>query len=52
MLMWNWIKRRIIISVIGLLKDSLQKWIDDPDTDTDQNAVNAVAEYIEYLATK
>ena len=38
--------------ILDILRDALRKWVDDPDTETDQNAINAVGAYIRYLADK
>lgn len=41
--------RRMIPSIVDMLQDYMKKWVDDPATDTDDKAVEAVGDFIEYV---
>lgn len=41
--------RRMIPTVVEFLEDQVKDWIADPNTDTDEKAVEAVGNFVEYL---
>lgn len=50
--MFKRIMRWFAPKVIELLTEGLNDWAEDPDTDTDDVAINAVGDYLGYLASK
>ena len=50
--MFKRIMKWVAPKVIDMLTEGLDDWAEDPDTDTDEVAINAVGDYIKYLADK
>lgn len=50
--MFKRIMKWLAPKVIELLTEALDDWAEDPNTDTDDVAINAVGDYLKYLADK
>lgn len=46
------IVRWLLPRILDMLSDAFKAWVDDPDTQTDDAAIESVSSFLKYLADK